>query len=106
MFTVKIGKSFHFMRWSAESSLDVSFDKDHLSRYTDPNDAFTFGTKPKSFLTRIATVGIQIKSETTGRKPSTLEISLSISEARDLAEQLLKNAREAEVYINEIGQDG
>lgn len=106
MFTVTIGKSFHIMRWSAESSLDVSFDKDHLSPYTDQNGAFKLGTKPKSFLTRIATVGIKIKSETSGKKPSTLEISLSISEARDLAEQLLKNAREAEVYINEIGEDG
>lgn len=106
MFTVRIGKSFHSMSWSAESSLDVSFDKDQLSRYTDPNDVFTFGKKPKSFLTRIATVGIKIKSETTGGKPSTLEVSLSISAARDLAEQLLKNAREAEVLINEIGQDG
>lgn len=51
-------------------------------------------------------VSIIIKSDSYGgNKPSELEISLSISEARDLAEKLLKIARNAEVYINEIGKD-
>lgn len=107
MFTVRIGKSFHMMRWSAESSLDVSYNKENLGFYTEEKYISSFGEPSKSFLNRIAEVKIVIKSESHGgNKPSELEVSLSISGARDLAEQLLKNAREVEVYINEIGQDG
>lgn len=106
MFTVSIGKSFHSMSWRAESSLDVTFNKELLASYTKERYISSFGEPSKSRLNRAAEVSIVIKSESHGgNKPSTLKISLSISEARDLAEQLLKNAREAEVYINEIGQD-
>lgn len=107
MFTVRIGKSFHSMNWTAESSLDVSYNKESLDFYTEEKYTSSFGEPSKSFLNRIAEVTIMIKSESHGgNKPSELEVSLSISRARDLAEQLLKNAREAEDYINEIGQDG
>lgn len=107
MFTVRIGKSFHSMSWSAESSLDVRYNIENLGFYKEEKYISSFGEPSKSFLNRIAEVTIMIKSESHGgNKPSELEVSLSISRARELAEQLLKNAREAEDYINEIGQDG
>lgn len=108
MFSVRIGKNYHTMKSWKESILDVSFDRDHLDLYTERNpNNHLVGTRPKSFLSKIAQIRINVESETLGgNKPSTLVVSLSISEARDLAEQLLKNARETEAYINEIGQDG
>ena len=106
MLTVQVGQTSHWMRENDETKMHVSFNKE-LHEYFI-RDAPLYGPASKSRLRRITVVSVQITGESRTKNPVRMTglLSLSISQARELAEDLLRSAREAEVSIEEHGQDG
>ncbi|MDB4111192.1 hypothetical protein N9571_01350 [Yoonia sp.] len=106
MLTVHVGQTSHWMSQNDETKMRVSFNKEFHEDFSK-NPPLS-GPASKSRLRRITVVSVQITGESGTKNPvrMTGQLSLSISQARELAEDLLRSTREAEVSIEEHGQDG
>ena len=106
MLVVSVGQTIHDMRENDETKMHVSFNKEMHEHYSK-NPPLS-GPESKSLLRRVTVVKVQITGESRTKNPvrMTGRLSLSISQARELAEDLLRSTREAEVSIEEHGQDG
>jgi hypothetical protein len=101
MFTLRVGQANQYLKLEGHEDISVTFDNEMLDFYSKAGNE-------KPTLRAKAHVNINIYGESWALRPQKMNasITLTIDDARDLAEQLLKNAREAELYITEIGQDG
>lgn len=105
MLSMYVGRTLHAIKKNDALEMGITFNKDRIEYWVEnPSPS---GPVKKSFLKRIIHVTLNIKGESDTREPVKIEafLTLPFTEARELAENLLRAAREAEASIEQNGQD-